>query len=69
VDEEQVEEGDTVFVTSDRMIAGRSWRGERGTVYSGFLRGAIEDWVVVRVTTADNPVDIALRPDEIEPAS
>ena len=68
MDEGDIEEGDTVTITSDRTIAGRSWRGQQGTVYSTFLRGAIPDWVVVRVVAVDQPIDIALRPDEIESA-
>jgi hypothetical protein len=62
---DDVEEGLAVTVTSDRTIAGRSWQGEQGTVYSAFLRGQIDDWVIVRI----GDTDIAVRPDEIEPAS
>lgn len=59
---DDIAEGFAVTVTTDRVIAGRSWRGEQGAVYSTFLRGQIEDWVVVRI----GDTDIAVRPDEIE---
>lgn len=58
-----------MIITSNRVIAGRSWHGQQGTVYSVFLRGTIPDWVILRVTTAGQSIDISLRPDEIEPVS
>jgi hypothetical protein len=68
--DDEIRPGVEVTITSDRVIGGRTWRGQRGRIYGEFRRGEVPDWCVIRVRfgpNVDDILDLAYPPAEIEP--
>lgn len=57
--------GQRVRVTGQRQIAGRTWSGEVGAVWSVILRHEVDDWVWVQIDD-DGTLVIGFTPDEVE---